>query len=167
MEQHDSLTVLQTTFIGLLKDNTDPRKYFTKKKYSDYFEQYCIQHADVFSQLRNALSAIDEEADGNQDTALPHPLLSSLAASLAEYARTEVDSCRFFSKGNRQAELNLFLITSIFPAILKHLEPYGEALCDEIKAAWAKAFPGTQLDYRTFEALNESFRGAFSFLTGK
>lgn len=164
-EQEKELTEQYTK---LLEDNKDPKKYFTKKKYSNYFEQYCNEHAQTFEKINDSLKELaDTNPDSSDTPSEITALLNGLAKSLTAYARNEVDKCNFFSKGNREAELNIFMITSVFPCTLKMMESYGEALCDELKKEWEKAFPGTKLDYRTFESLNESFRGMFSFLTGR
>lgn len=165
------LKELTEAYVALIENNTDPKKYFTKKKYSEYFENYCQQHAGVFEQIKEAVNASEaKQPELSEETASEDkikPVLHALATALAAHAKSEVEKCRFLAKGNREAELNIFLITSIFPCNLRLLEDYGEALCDEIKAEWEKTFPGTQVNYSTFETLNGSFRKMFSFLTGR
>lgn len=148
---------LSQEFAGLLKDNLDPKKYFTKKKYAAYFEDYCQSQETLFQKIASAYeSAEDKEA-----------LLTQLAQAIAGQARQDVKNYKGLKKENRKGELNLFMVTSIFPCILKLGGDYGTPLCEQIVIAWKDSFPGTQLGYSSYEKLTSGFRSFWGFLTGR
>lgn len=159
MENQTKALKASTDYVSLIKDNLDPKKYFKKKKYESYFEEYCKNSAPVFQKLKEALQDSDEEA------AMLH--ITQITQEMAQFAKEDIETCGSFAKRNRLAELNLFLVTSVFPCNLRLGGDYGTMLCDKLVEAWENAFPGTKLGYTTFEKLNENFRSFFSFFTSK
>lgn len=153
-------------FAGLLKDNQDPKNYFKKKKYDEYFENFCQQNEYIFEDI---LECWDGIAKSVEDDILSEraDLLHNLACSIAEAAKDDVESLKGLNKGNRQGELNLFMVTSVFPCILKLGESYGEELCKEIVKEWERVFPGTELGYADFDKLKSGFKSFWGFLTGR
>ena len=168
MDRNERQTELENKFVKLLENNLDPRKYFTKKKYAAYFKSFCEAHNETFAEIDETFSQLksqeDKEGECNEKQ---RELLQSLAEAAAFYAKQEIEKCRGFSKGNRQAELNLFMVTSVFPCALELGKMYGESLCQELASQWKQTFHGVELGYQTFEKLNDSFRSAFGFLTGR
>lgn len=148
---------LSQEFAGLVKDNLDPKKYFTKKKYTSYFENYCQSQEPLFRKIFSTYEATEAK----------EAFLTKLAQAIANRARQDVDNCKGLKKENRKGELNLFMVTSIFPCILKLGGDYGSLLCEQIIFAWKESFPGTELGYSSYETLTSGFRSFLGFLTGR
>lgn len=151
---------LSQEFAGLVKNNLDPRKYFTKKKYAAYFEEYCKIQEPLFQKIFSTYEAL--EATEEKES-----FLTQLGRAIAKQAGQDVDDCKGLKKENRKGELNLFMVTSIFPCILKLGGDYGSLLCEQIITAWKEIFPGTELGYSSYEKLTSSFRSFWGFLTGR
>lgn len=75
-----------------------------------------------------------------------------------------------FSRKNRikpyvQADLNMFMIYYVFPAILKTEKPYARLLADEICREWRERFQDSNIRYTSYEELynniNEKILGIF------
>lgn len=158
--------LLAKEFARLLKDNQDPKVYFKKKKYDEYFEKYCSQHKAVFEHITECWEEISK-LDGDDIVSNQSDLLYKLAYSMSEAARVDVEALKGLKKGSRQGELNLFIVTSVFPCTLKLGKVYGEELCKEIVNEWGKAFPGTELGYADFDKLKSGFRSFWGFFTGR
>lgn len=154
-------------YAELLKDNQDPKNYFKKKKYKDYFEAYCQKQETVFSHIKAYWNLLEKEQEEGKASSEQQHLLNQLAYAIADAARQEIEPLKGLKKGNRQGELNLFMVTSVFPCTLKLWPACGEALCQEIVQEWKKAFPGNELGYTDFEKLNSGFRSFWGFFTGR
>ena len=61
-------------------------------------------------------------------------------------------------KGAEHADLNLFMIYYVFPAILLTEHPHATELCDGLKDAWNKRFSHTNISYTDYETLYQAFR---------
>ena len=61
-------------------------------------------------------------------------------------------------KGAEHADLNLFMIYYVFPAILLTEDPNAHMLCDGLKTAWNGRFQNTNIGYTDYETLSNSFR---------
>lgn len=181
-----SKTELLEGYAALLKDNQDPKIYFKKKKYSSYFEEYCQKQEGVFAHIKEywtQLAAMAEQEQPEKSKAkkeqpeqsivkeeqpeTKQEFLTQLAHAIAAAAGREVGALKGIKKGNRQSELNLFMVTSVFPCTLKMWPEQGEALCQEIVKEWKEFFPGTELGYADYEKLNAGFRSFWGFLTGR
>ena len=135
----ENVATLAEEFATLIENNIDPKKYFKKKKYPDYFEEYCSQKKYIFENITKEMEKVEE--DNRQE------FLEDIAAGLAKKAGDEIKSMRGMKKRNRQSELNLFLVTSVFPCILKYGEEYADELCKLLIEEWKKTFPGNELGY--------------------
>lgn len=151
------IETLSQEFAGLLIDNPDPKKYFSKKKYASYFEEYCQSHETLFQKIASAYELSEEK----------EVFLKQLSQAIATQARQDVDHCKGLKKENRKGELNLFMVTSIFPALLKQESDYSTPLCEQIVSAWKECFPETELGYSSYEKLTSGFRSFWGFLTGR
>lgn len=60
--------------------------------------------------------------------------------------------------GKTQADLNLFMVYYVFPAIQLTENPVAKAICDAICASWVEKFPGNKIGYTTYEALIPQFK---------
>ena len=68
-----------------------------------------------------------------------------------------------FAKGGRigsrkQADVDVFMIYYVFPAILLTSEDHGKTICDSLRDTWNAKFPGKNLDYADYNTLYNSFR---------
>ena len=56
-----------------------------------------------------------------------------------------------------QADLNLFMIYYVFPALLKTGHPDAEQIAEGICKVWAKCFRGNKIGYTDYDTLYASF----------
>ena len=56
-----------------------------------------------------------------------------------------------------QADLNMFTIYYVFPAILLTDHAQAKRICDAICASWAKKFKNSNISYTTYDRLYETF----------
>lgn len=56
-----------------------------------------------------------------------------------------------------QADLNMFTIYYVFPAILLTEHPDANRIADAICASWAKKFKNSNISYTTYDRLYETF----------
>lgn len=56
-----------------------------------------------------------------------------------------------------QADLNMFTIYYVFPAILLTEHPDANRIADAICASWAKKFKNSNISYTTYDKLYETF----------
>jgi len=61
-------------------------------------------------------------------------------------------------KGRQQADMNLYMIYYVFPAILLTDEECADKLCTGIKEKWNATFADTNISYTTYDKLYEAFR---------
>ena len=151
--------LLNENAIKLIADNTDPKKYFHKKKYAAYFEKYCADNEEFFKSLNDLCNDISDEELTN--------LFNELSLSIVKCAKSQTESLKRINKENKKSELNLFMVTSVFPCILKMLPENGEKFCESLKATWKSEFYGLEIGYTTYEKLCDSFRSFWGFLTGR
>lgn len=144
-------------FSALLTENVDPKTYFTKKKYAPYFEDYYNSKEPLFEKISSAYEHSDEK----------DALLQTLAQAISSKALSDVETYKGLKKENRKGELNLFMVTSVFPCILRFRQPLSIPLCEQIVLSWKQHFPKTELGYSTFEDLEVNFRSFWGFLTGR
>ena len=60
-------------------------------------------------------------------------------------------------KGRMQADINLFMIYYVFPAILLTGDEEADRLCTGMKEAWNARFSDTNISYTTYDKLYDSF----------
>ena len=60
-------------------------------------------------------------------------------------------------KGTKRAELNMFMILYIFPAILLTGNESATLMCDKLRDAWNIKF-GEKIDYTDYDTIYEGFR---------
>lgn len=84
-------------------------------------------------------------------------------AAAAEIAETLTDAVKnTYSKKGKinsglQADLNMFTIYYVFPAILLTEHPEANRIADAICASWAKKFKNSNISYTTYDRLYETF----------
>jgi len=154
-----NIEVLSSEFALLIEDNKDPKVYFKKKKYPDYFNEYCSKNSEVFEHITKEIKDVPPESEKE--------FLRSIAAGLVQKAETQINALKGMKRRNRQSELNLFLVTSVFPCTIKLGDNYGEELCKILITEWKKSFPGNELGYADYDELNSGFRSFWGFLTGR
>ena len=85
------------------------------------------------------------------------------AAACAELGKAFADEAHeVFSrvgriKGRMQADINLFMIYYVFPAILLTGDEEADRLCTGMKEAWNARFSDTNISYTTYDKLYDSF----------
>lgn len=60
-------------------------------------------------------------------------------------------------KGPKQADLNLFMIYYVFPAILLTEHENAKEIADGLCGKWGKSFKNSKIQYKTYEAIHSSF----------
>ncbi len=122
-------------------------KRLKKQTYETYFAQFQTAYAKQLEEITAyAANALDKQA------------------AAAEIGTWFTDGAlRGFASGKKkipsyvQADLNLFLIYYVFPALLKTGHPDAEQIVQGICAAWAKSFPGNKIGYTDYDTLYQSF----------
>lgn len=61
-------------------------------------------------------------------------------------------------QGRTQAELNLFMVYYIFPAILLTEDEHADDLCQAIRTAWNRTFKNCNINYADYDRIYNSFR---------
>ena len=61
-------------------------------------------------------------------------------------------------KGYVQADLNLFMIYYVFPAILKRDHEHAKLLADTLCETWGNSFKDSKIGYTDYDSLYKSFR---------
>lgn len=122
-------------------------KRLKKQTYETYFAQFQAEYAKQLEEI----TAYAADASDKQ-------------AAITEIGTWFTDGVlRKFASGKKkipsyvQADLNLFMIYYVFPALLKTGHPDAEQITEGICAVWAECFPGNKIGYTDYDTLYQSF----------
>lgn len=120
-----------------------------KSGYIEYMKQFRNEHAHFFEEM----VSYTQEAQNTESAA--KEVANDFTGKIQEHF-----SGRFGKiPGKTQAELNLFMVFYVFPAILLTENPCAKDICDALCASWAEFFPKNKiLGYATYEELLPKFR---------
>lgn len=127
---------------------------FKKNTYGEMFEKY-------LSKVKVQLDEMLSEESSLTDT-------SGLFSSYAKQELLEQETKSKQSKIDKektQMELNLFMVSYVFPAILTGEKKKAEDLCDEICTIWAAEFKDSKIKYASYETVAGGFHSKMCYIT--
>ena len=133
----------------------DNREYylqrFNKKEYPETFEEY----EQVFRRFdKLCMKCYEEHQDAEK-------LCKEAAEAICSYVQ-ECKMCESFKNAVQEAQwqeqMNLFVVTYLFPAVLECRNDYYKQLAGAIEKCWAKTFKGYKIKAGTFETINSGFQ---------
>ncbi|MBE5881164.1 MAG: hypothetical protein E7289_02450 [Lachnospiraceae bacterium] len=124
---------------------------FNKKQYLETFEEY----EKAFHSF-DALCRKHYEEHGDIEL-----LCGEVAQAVCLYV-SECASGQLFKNARQEAEwqeqMNLFVVTYLFPAILECRNDYYKQLVKALEKQWAQTFKGYKIKAATFETINSGFQ---------
>ena len=138
------------TNIEIIFDNQQAMmKHLKKKSYEENMKVFLGKNGHYFTEMNEYMDAADDK----------------------ERAAKELGTCfvdaveKKFAKGKKgkiaspiQADLNMFMIYYVFPAILKTEHADSKILADGVCNAWREKFKGGQIGYTDYDSIYNSFR---------
>ncbi len=140
----------------LLECCEDPLEYFKRNLYPTHFQKLYQMNFQTFEAIENGYnSVIDKEQ-----------FLTNMAGALVEYAKTQMDACRRRSARDRKMmDLNMAMVTFVFPMILEYKGNSSVPLTDKLIAAWKEEFPKSVLQATSYEEIEKGFHKKFCYIT--
>lgn len=131
----------------IFENRTAMMRKLKKKSYEINMQSFRDEHGHFFDEMLKKVNASEDKA----------------AASLEvgkEFADKIFDAYNTKGKirGAIQADLNLFMIYYVFPAVLLTEDESAKELCDGLKTAWNNRFDDTNISYTDYATLYNSFR---------
>nr|MBQ8252723.1 hypothetical protein [Lachnospiraceae bacterium] len=124
---------------------------FNKKLYGETFEEY-EQTFRSFDKL------CMKHYENHGDVKL---LCDSVAEAVCDYVSGMKEAQMFknaMQEAQWQEEMNLFVVTYLFPAILECRNDYYKQMAKTIEKKWAGTFKGYKIKAGTFETINSGFQ---------
>ncbi len=124
---------------------------FNKKHYAESFEEY----EKTFCEFDKICAEnYEEHGDINR-------LCTEVADAICVYVK-DLAVAQCFKNARQESEwqeqMNLFVVTYLFPAILECRNDYYKQLAKVIEKKWAKTFKGYKIKAGTFETINSGFQ---------
>lgn len=140
----------------LLECCEDPLEYFKRNLYPTHFQELYQMNFQTFEAIENGYnSVIDKEQ-----------FLANMAGALVEYAKTRMDGCRRRSEKDRKMmDLNMAMVTFVFPMILEYKGNSSVPLTDKLVGVWKEAFPKAVLQATSYEEIEKGFHRKFCYIT--
>ena len=133
---------------GQMFDNKNKMlKRLKKQTYETNFAQFQKAYAKQFEEM----TAYAEQAADKQAAAM------EIGTWFTDGAFKKYGSGKKKIPSYVQADLNLFMIYYVFPALLKTGHPDAEQIADGICKAWAERFRGNNIGYTDYDTLYQSF----------
>jgi hypothetical protein len=131
----------------LFEDKSAMMRKLKKASYEENMKKFRETYKGYLEEMLGAVSAASspEDAAKQVGTAFANQVFDAFAV------KGKV-------KGAEHADLNLFMIYYVFPAILLTEDPGATILCDGLKTAWNGRFKNTNIGYTDYETLSNSFR---------
>ena len=131
----------------LFEDRAAMMRKLKKNSYEDNMKRFRDDHGKIIDEM---ISAIKESDDST----------ASAERVGADFADKIHDAYMVNGKirGADQADLNLFMIYYVFPAILLTGDTCAPSLCEGLKKAWNNRFKNTNISYTDYETLYDAFR---------
>lgn len=124
---------------------------FNKKQYAETFEEY----EAVFRKFDKVCETYYEEC-GDVEKVCEKVADVICAYVLQLAAEQKFKNAR--SEAEWTEEINLFVVTYLFPAILECRNDYYKQLTKAIEKKWSKTFKGYKIKAGTFETINSGFQ---------
>lgn len=131
---------------NIYDDRKEMMKRLKKRSYQCNMELFREKYGHYFTEMTEYIDGAEEKEKAAEE----------LASVLVE----AVDR-KFRTKGRigsgLQADLNMFTIYYVFPALLMTGHENASVIADAICAKWSKAFKNSNISYTTYERLYETF----------
>ncbi len=132
----------------IFDDMKNMMKHLKKKSYEKNMEQFMRQHGHYLKEMTDYVEASEDKQKA------AHELGKELSASVKE---AYVTGAKKKIPPYVQADLNLFMIYFVFPAILKTEYEERKLIADSICEEWNTCFKSS-IGYTDYDALYASFR---------
>lgn len=123
-------------------------KHLKKAGYIQNMEEFRNKHGHYFDEMVSLVDSADDKAQAAKEIA-DNFTGKVKQANLNRFGRV---------MGKTQADLNLFMVYYVFPAILLTENQSAKEVCDAICTSWALTFPKNNIGYTTYEALVPQFK---------
>ena len=133
----------------MFDNHQEMMKHLKKKSYEQNMKEFLGKYQHYFKEMTEYMDAAEDK----------------------EKAADEIGSCftdaieKRFAKGKKgkivsyvQADLNMFMIYYVFPAVLKTGHADSKVLADGICNAWRTKFKGGQIGFTDYDTIYNSFR---------
>lgn len=137
--------------VACMFDNMDDMLECMKKNlYENRMKDFRETYGHYFSEM-TAFTAAAEDKEAAADT---------LADTFIEavFTRFEVKGK---IKGFKQADINLFMVYFVFPALLLTEHPDAKLIADVLCSKWSKRFKKSKISYTTYDTIVSTFRKSF------
>ena len=121
-------------------------KKLKKKQYEESMENFMAAYEAYFLEMETYMSENDPQTAAKE--------ISQVFVDAVK-KRYEVKGK---IKGYVQADLNLFMIYYVFPAILKRDHEHATLLADTLCETWGNSFKDSKIGYTDYDSLYKSFR---------
>lgn len=135
--------------MSCMYENMKPMmKKLKKTEYEKHFGDFRDRHGELIRQIVSRVDQAEDPKEAAEDTG--RQLVQELKETYAG-PRGKMNS-------GVQADLNLFTIFYVFPAILMEGGDSARQAADGICEVWAKEFKGNNIQYTDYDTLYGSFR---------
>lgn len=140
----------------LLECCEDSMQYFKRNLYADHFHKLYQMNVQTFDAIENGYnSVIDKEQ-----------FLKNMAGALIDCAVGKMAQCkRRSAKDRKMIDLNMEMVTFVFPMILEYKGNSSAPLTDKLVEAWKEAFPKSGIQAATYSEIEQGFHRKFCYIT--
>lgn len=118
-----------------------------KEAYEQRMKAFRDKQGHYFTEMTRFVDAAEDKGEA----------INILADTIAE-AVFDKFQVKGKINGPKQADLNLFMIYYVFPAILLTEHEKAKEIADALCGKWGKRFKNSKIQYKTYEAIHSSFR---------
>jgi len=132
---------------------------FHKKGYKDAFESLELIATDFLEIKKSMYENTEQSSD---------IVYQNITNCFIEYVKKDLDSYtgfRRFKKREAQERHNMYMVSYVFPFILKSKDEKDEKLCEAICASWSSAFKNSNIQAAPYEKILSGFQGKLFGMT--
>lgn len=124
-------------------------KKLKKKSYEKNMGEFLEVYGHYFTEMTEYIDSQEEKEDAAKTIAVS--FVDAVENRFASGSRKKISS-------HLQADLNMFVIYFLFPAILKTEHAEAKTIADAICAEWGARFKDSKIGYTDYDTLYASFR---------
>ena len=134
-------------------------KQFKKDTYKPAFKEF-MQGAKPF------FDSVDSMLPENLSSGEYSEICENIAGFFIEYVQSIRDKFKSKSgKADVQRDMNLYMVTYVFPGILSQRGDWSDLLCQKIEEQWAIDFPDSNIHAASFEEIQSGFKTKLCYVT--
>ena len=138
------------TNVETLFDNQqEMMKHLKKKSYEQNMKEFLGKNQHYFTEMNEYMATAEDKEKAAKE--LGTCFVDSVEKKFAKGKKGKIPS-------PVQADLNMFVIYYVFPAILKTGHADSKVLADGLCNAWRERFKGGQIGYTDYDTIYNSFR---------